>query len=201
MKKSKTQGIPISALCASELKDNDRNFDILLESIIHDESAERALMCELLREGKYDADGVLLPHPELTRLRNKLNWDRKLRDAIKEEKMRLQNDGAKHLGEQLRKAGRPRPKKNEDKITLDDVIKDLVNGYPVDTKPSELWPHFKNKLEDWSDGVVEESPASGKIADSSRYSYSNFKSGGKDAITYGSFRKKVSEARKHNSGN
>jgi hypothetical protein len=81
-------------------------------------------------------------------------------------------------------ARKPRPKKNFEGETLDYLIAKLKLNNP-NLKPSELWVHLKNEVDQWSDGDCEESGEN----DSRRYTFKI--EGVSDSITFGTFRKKL----------
>jgi hypothetical protein len=85
-----------------------------------------------------------------------------------------------------RNASKPRPKKNDNGETLDNVIKTLKRSYP-DEKPSAIWVHLKTAIKEWSDNDCKESGEK----DSRTYYYKIGEERG--SIAYGTFRKKLNE--------
>ncbi|OXJ32845.1 hypothetical protein CFB82_17745 [Burkholderia sp. HI2714] len=91
------------------------------------------------------------------------------------------------------KARKERRAKSDDKRTLVDVIRSLSREHP-DSKPSEIWPHLKTSLNEWTDG--EEVTEVGK-GESRAYRYTppNAENDGVRPISYGWFKKLLSEVR------
>jgi len=99
---------------------------------------------------------------------------------------------------QARKARKGRYAKSDDDRTLEDVIRILSREHHNE-KPSEVWTHLKTSLEEWSGDKVTESGA----GDSRKYLYkrpNSADSNGGRTISYGAFRKKLSEIRDGKSG-
>lgn len=182
--------IPLRSLCTSEAEHNDRNYDMLVEGIIHDETEYTRLLVEQSRAGAFDANGALILTPEMVQLKAKLDWNRKLRDAIKAEKLQLQQTGNRYCEGQKEKAGHGRPKNNYEGVSRNELIKAFISGYPTDTPPSELWVPFKTALEEWSESECKES---GK-GDSRRYHYEIGVE--KLSITFQTFRKAKNKAQR-----
>ncbi|WP_129112230.1 hypothetical protein [Burkholderia pseudomallei] len=109
-------------------------------------------------------------------------------DAIIDELVSNTNANLLSKEGQRKKATRPRPTKNDSGDALDGVIGTVAKDHPGE-RPGEIWPHLKTAIVEWSGDSVTETGAD----DSRRYT---FRRGDQwDAITFGTFRKKLKLAR------
>ncbi|WP_152601862.1 hypothetical protein [Burkholderia paludis] len=107
---------------------------------------------------------------------------------------RAQSDAQSKRGSKGRRA------KNNSGGTLADVIRILSREHP-DSRPSEIWPHLKQAIQEWSGGDVAEIEGSG---DSRSYRYVPPNAESEDAvrpISYGQFRKELRKSRGGKNGN
>ena len=175
-KTNKPQGIPLRSICG-----DDRNYDMLVREAFAHENRLTRISIEDNRNGGIISDAqieALKAHQSTQSLVN----------AIKQEKKNLEIIGLQQINLQSIKASQKRPKKNEQKEILDDVIIRLKRDNPG-SKPGELWIHFKTSIFNWSEDEVIET--GGKGEDSRKY---QFKINGKvDTISFGVFRKKLKQ--------
>jgi hypothetical protein len=185
-KPNKPEAIPIRFLV-----NEDRNYDLLVEQIIHMQTGYKELV-------KAYQDGLHISECEAhVRAREALQQAISVRDAIKAERKLLQTMGEKVSAENQKKARLNRTRKNEDGEPLDDVIR-VLNREHLNARPSEVWPHFKASLEEWTSHTVTEIDGKGDMR-SYRYVLSNAKGTETNRpITYGRFRKLLSKIRGKN---
>ncbi len=104
--------------------------------------------------------------------------------------------GKKYSTEQSEKARKKRPRKNNEGLTLDDVISKLAKEHP-DELPGDLWPHLKTAIDEWSGSDCTEVRPDEKKHDSWLYNFSrDYDSKGEPILgrcSYQNFRKKLSK--------
>lgn len=117
-----------------------------------------------------------------------------MRELMEEsETLSIASNGLNANENQQKRASKPRQVKNEVGETLDDVIQTLAVNL-INEKPSEIWPHLKTEIVEWSSGDCREVKSGKKNMDSWSYHFTNHDDS-KDAITFQSFRKKLSKIR------
>jgi len=186
--------------------DDDRNYDMLVKETIHEQDRytqlsiendrnNQKLLMQAIVEAEKDGtelttqqvDSILYAQSEtLIKTLEGLQRSISIRDAIKNEKKYLQDKGKQSLAQQTKRASHKRPIKNEAGETLDNVIRTLAKNHPNE-KPSELWPHLKSAIEEWSDSECTETRTGAR--DSWRYQFQQYSKA--DSITFGIFRKKL----------
>ncbi|MFT4504605.1 hypothetical protein [Caballeronia sp. 15711] len=100
------------------------------------------------------------------------------------------NAGTQFQNKQNEKSRLKRPVENEMGQSLNDVIAALAREHSG-SGPTEIWPHLKSAIGEWSGDRVTESGA----GDSRRYSFVK-RNGNRGTVTFGPFGKKLATLRK-----
>lgn len=203
--KSKSSGIPLKSmfdssdfqcrhdLLAREISSmEDRYRQLVIENEKNGRTEREDQIAESMRNGMtYEAayhDAQIKSIEPLQQPLQALLEQRKLLDAIKGELL-LQAKSGNNIGRtQREKAQKKRSITNDEGATLDGVIARLANAHP-DEKPSEIWPHLKTAILEWSGSDCAEIRPNEKKRDSWTYQFTK-RNGSPDAICYQTFRRK-----------
>jgi hypothetical protein len=101
---------------------------------------------------------------------------------------------------QAKKASKERYAKGEGKQSLLDVICTLSREHP-DSKPSEIWPHLRTALKEWTGCMVTEVESAKRDSCAYRYISPNAEGDNIRPISRGRFRKLLKEIRDGKNGN
>lgn len=206
-KKQKPKGIPLKSLfddphfqrhydlLAREVSSmEDRYRQLVIENELNGRAEREAQIAESVRNGMtYEEAYCAAQLKSIEPLQQPLQAllaQRKLLDTIKEELLLQAKSGNKTSRANSKKASLKRPVKNDAGETRNEVIARLANAH-TNEKPSEIWPHLKTAIEEWSGGDCVEKRPSEKNRDNWLYQYTK-PDGSPDTISYQAFRKRLS---------